>query len=603
MTVSLTLFTTCKPFQNQFTTIQRNALRSWQKLCPPCEVLVFGNEAGVEQCCKELNFRQIVEIERSERGTPLLNHLFQRADRFSSNEYLAYVNADIILTRDVITAVTTAAKRFKQFLLIARRWNVDLNSQWDFQRDDWEGELRRFVTAHGVLEPRHGGVDLFIYPRGLWESLPPFAIGRTRWDSALIYHARRQGLPVIDATEVLTSIHPNHDYSHLPAQTVGHVKGSEARTNEILLGGDEFIFTPLNATHIMNNFGVVRNILLSPSHLLRKIATFPALYPSLRPLAPVVRKLAPLWRQLQLHKIRTAVHSSIDSSQITLPNKKPSLYIFVHLPKTGGTTFHSSYLPQVFSDSERFLINGEREQNAADISRLIHLSQKKPLQLKMIAGHNAFSLRSYLPKANFIVILRNPVDRAISAYMHAKNHLPASEGAQYIIKKHITLKDFVTAPPPEHLYGFGITDTNGQLKALLQPSGEMPEFISDDSLNTLLNQFSFVGLTEQLDLFIFYLHIKIGFPLVLYNNRLVNDESKSLSVSPDQRRLIEDFNQNDVKLYQQAKARFTKDLNEIWSQDTELKWIAFRALLEHFRLKTNHDENRSQKIGVEIVLG
>jgi len=46
--------------------------------------------------------------------------------------------------------------------------------------------------------------------------MPQFAIGRAGWDNWMIYWARRQGWPVVDATWDIFIIHQNHDYSHLP---------------------------------------------------------------------------------------------------------------------------------------------------------------------------------------------------------------------------------------------------------------------------------------------------------------------------------------------------------------------------------------------------
>jgi hypothetical protein len=63
----LTICTTCKPFQGKFQTFQRNALRSWARLRPECDVVVVGDEPGVEECCRELGFRQIVEVPRRSR--------------------------------------------------------------------------------------------------------------------------------------------------------------------------------------------------------------------------------------------------------------------------------------------------------------------------------------------------------------------------------------------------------------------------------------------------------------------------------------------------------------------------------------------------------
>jgi FkbM family methyltransferase len=69
--------------------------------------------------------------------------------------------------------------------------------------------------------------------------------------------------------------------------------------NELLLGGPQFIFNALNATHVLDVSGIRRRVELNPAYLLRKLATAPALYPSLRPLTPLIGHLAPWWRTLR----------------------------------------------------------------------------------------------------------------------------------------------------------------------------------------------------------------------------------------------------------------------------------------------------------------
>lgn len=301
MTVSLTLFTTCKPFEGKFACVQRNALRSWA-LGPVCDVVIFGDEPGVRECCEEFGFRQVPTVDRTHLGTPLVSHLFEAVEHATCSDLLAFVNADIMLTSDLTPAVEAVQNRFDRFLMIARRWNMELADDWDFKSPSWEANLRAYAREHGTIEPSYGGVDLFVYRRGLWKQLRPFAIGRTRWDSALIYEARKLSAPVIDATRVVTAVHPNHDYSHYPQNTPGVFKGPEALRNQSLLGGEEFIFTPLNATHVLAESGIRRNRIWFPPYVLRQLATLPALYPRLRPLSPVVRLLTPWWRRLRRTK-------------------------------------------------------------------------------------------------------------------------------------------------------------------------------------------------------------------------------------------------------------------------------------------------------------
>jgi 2-polyprenyl-3-methyl-5-hydroxy-6-metoxy-1,4-benzoquinol methylase len=377
MTAPLTFFTTCKPFEGNFSVIQWNALRSWKIAYPGCDVIIFGDEPGVSECCRELGFKQISRIRRSEYGTPLLDSLFEEVEHATTTDILVFINADIMLTQGLISAVQSAGRHFEKFLLIARRWNVELETAWNFASPEWEARLQQFAREQGSLEPPYGGIDLFAYSRGIWGSLPPFAVGRTRWDSALIYQARRRKVPVIDATEILPVIHQNHDYSHSANGVMGIFKGPEAITNQTLLGGEEFILTPLNATHRLTKAGICSNRVFYPPYLLRKLATLPALYTSLAPVAPLVKWLAPCWRRL--HRLKEKLRSK--------PGEKPvsrQADAIAQIPYPVSTSADPKYPPTVPPGGgvENFDTPAALELNRA---RLTHLaSLDLPLQGKRV---------------------------------------------------------------------------------------------------------------------------------------------------------------------------------------------------------------------------
>src|SRR5262245_20980461 len=388
MTLSLTLFTTCKPFEGKAARVQRNALRSWA-LGPACEVVVFGDEPGVRECCEEFGFRQVPTVDRTPLGTPLVSHLFEAVEHVTHADLLAFVNADIMLTRDLTAAVEAVQNRFDRFLMIARRWNVELAYDWDFESPSWEAKLRAYVREHGTIEPSYGGVDLFVYRRGLWKQLRPFAIGRTRWDSALIYEARKLGAPVVEATRIVTAVHPNHDYSHYPQNTSGVFKGPEALRNQSLLGGEEFIFTPLNATHVLAKSGIRRNKVWFPPYLLRKLATLPALHPRLRALAPMVRLLTPWWRRLRSTKNKRQTPSllvSPDEHQRTSTEGRP-------YPVTIGLTplYHPVVPPggdvTTFDTPEAFELNRARMDHLRSLD--LPLRGKRVIDVGCGVGHLA----------------------------------------------------------------------------------------------------------------------------------------------------------------------------------------------------------------------
>jgi len=56
----LTIFTAPKPFTDpHLDLIQRNAIRSWRDLGPLVEVLLIGDEAGMQGAALDLQVRQL----------------------------------------------------------------------------------------------------------------------------------------------------------------------------------------------------------------------------------------------------------------------------------------------------------------------------------------------------------------------------------------------------------------------------------------------------------------------------------------------------------------------------------------------------------------
>ena len=249
----LSFFCIPKAFRGHIGLIQRNAIQSWMRI-PGCEVILFGDDDGTAEAAKEFRLRHVTGVQRNSAGTPLVSDLFARAEQAASGEMLCYVNADIILLDDFLPAVERVASRFSSFLMIGQRWNLDLTEGMDFA-GDWQRALRSQVDAEAKLHPPTG-LDYFVFRRGLWPRIPPFAIGRCAWDEWLVYAARSSRVPVVDLTPATTVVHQNHDYSHHPQGAEGVWKGEEARQNLALAGGYRHAATLRDATHVLRPGGV-----------------------------------------------------------------------------------------------------------------------------------------------------------------------------------------------------------------------------------------------------------------------------------------------------------------------------------------------------------
>lgn len=251
----LTLFSIPKPFQGHIDIIQRNAIKSWTLLQPRPEIILLGDDEGTAEIARELGLRHIPEVKRNEYGTPLVDSVFYTGQEAAAYPLVCYINADIILMSDFMNAVEKVIGQMKgrEFLLVSRRWNVEITELWDFKDPEWESKLRSYVRADGKLDDP-SGIDFFLFPKGLWEYIPPFALGRTRWDNWFIYQARAKGVPVIDGTPVITIVHQQHDYSHIKGVKDAKEwlkKGPEARRNLELRGGFSHLFTILDATYVL----------------------------------------------------------------------------------------------------------------------------------------------------------------------------------------------------------------------------------------------------------------------------------------------------------------------------------------------------------------
>jgi len=277
----LTLFSIPKPFRGHIGVIQSNAIRSWTLLRPACEIILFGDEEGTAKTAARFGTRHVPEVARNEYGTPLLNSVFGKAQKIGSHRLMCYVNADIILMSDFLRALERVRRWSflflgRPFLLVGRRWNVPLDEAWDFAHLDWQTRLRNYVAEVGMVFT-DWAIDYFVYTRGLWGDIPPFAIGRTAWDNWLIYQARFLGAPVINATNVVTAIHQNHDYSHNPRGQVGIFEGPEAKRNREMAGREfHFSFSLRDATWILTKSGLWPA--LTRTRLRRRKQTAPALF-------------------------------------------------------------------------------------------------------------------------------------------------------------------------------------------------------------------------------------------------------------------------------------------------------------------------------------
>jgi hypothetical protein len=253
----LTLFTIPKAFAGHAGVIQDNAIGSWIRLGSGCEVILFGDDPGVAEAAARHGAQHVPDVARNSFGTPTLDDIFTRADAIARNPILCFVNSDIVLFEDIVAATRSVAGRF---LMVSSRFNFRITDPLAFG-PDWERDLRARALDEARMYPA-GGSDFFVYPRGLFGAIPPFAIGRGYWDNWLMFRARQCGAKLINATDAVVALHQDHDYAHMAGVAANAVNGDfpihtteETERNLSLAGGHGSLYTVYDATEILSGDG------------------------------------------------------------------------------------------------------------------------------------------------------------------------------------------------------------------------------------------------------------------------------------------------------------------------------------------------------------
>ena len=239
----LTFFSIPKPFTGIDDLHQKNAINSWKKLVSGNNVVLLG-DSEIEAAAQKLGVRSATGLKTNHRGTPLVNSAFELVRDASDSPYFAFVNCDMILFEEFISAFNLLSRQteLKRFFATTRRVDLPVNRLVDFQIETDISRLKHDAQTNGVVESLVCK-DVMLFPRNLFDSIPDFAVGRGNWDNWMVYRAKQLGVPVIRMTTDILTIHQAHDYSEKVSNSrlSCYVTSEEARENQRLAGGRHLI--------------------------------------------------------------------------------------------------------------------------------------------------------------------------------------------------------------------------------------------------------------------------------------------------------------------------------------------------------------------------
>ena len=127
-----------------------------------------------------------------------------------------------------------------------------------------------------------------------------------------------------------------------------------------------------------------------------------------------------------------------------------ALWVFVHIPRTAGSSF-AAELADLRPSHKHLRVDSTDQQlpNAKKMNRAVDqfARELETRAWKACSGHIKMAhvrrIRSVEPTARVITLIRNPVDRIVSDFRHART--PAHPPHREFIQKYPTIYDYVDA--------------------------------------------------------------------------------------------------------------------------------------------------------------
>ncbi len=235
--------------------------------------------------------------------------------------------------------------------------------------------------------------------------------------------------------------------------------------------------------------------------------------------------------------------------------------IFLHLPKTAGTTLNR-LIEWEYPLREMYSIDPVLFEWSA--GHLRKLSKRRLGRMRMFKGHMLFGLHQVLPQpSTYITVLRNPVDRVLSAFYYMRNY---RLHPQYwkLRREKWTVERFVERS----------TRDNVQCKIIAAADYHSPctQDILERAIDHLDRYFSVVGLSERFEESLALMKLRFGWQLNSYSSfNVTRARPQKADLPQTTLELITERNRFDVALYEHALKQFDA---AVAKQESEVSRIA-----------------------------
>lgn len=235
------------------------------------------------------------------------------------------------------------------------------------------------------------------------------------------------------------------------------------------------------------------------------------------------------------------------------PRQPDSSVIFLHIPKTAGTSLTKILGDQFGLNNTRWLPGSARVRSTIASSNTF----SRP-NTRLYVGHQGFGLHAYTGRTtDYITMLRDPIERVISHYWFVHDDLDHYL-YDMVVKARMPMDEYITNPmkTPELDNGMVRMLADFELEQAV-PVGSSNRLLFENARANLETAFCWVGLVERFDESMILLADSMGWPEVPgYVRERVGKSKPKIPASDEIRARIAELNPLDVELFAHIVKRF-----------------------------------------------
>lgn len=262
----------------------------------------------------------------------------------------------------------------------------------------------------------------------------------------------------------------------------------------------------------------------------------------------------------------------------------PTIDLFVHIPKTAGTTM-TQVLQRNYRQTSTFYLGPNVQPKIEKFQRLTARQQR---HFRLVVGHMSFGLHAYLAEPRpyrYFTMLREPIERVLSFYYFIKR-TPDHYLYNPVATQNLSIPEFLA-------YQDSYMARNAQTRFLcgldvMPYYGPLDEHALELAKTHIRDHIAVTGLTERFDESLVLFKRVFGWNQIYYTRENVTSNRRTQDdLSDDVLQAIRDYNVLDMELYAFAQQHFEQQIAD-YGSDFERD------------LATVHRQNRSARLWMPV---